>query len=132
MGVIYAKDGAVRPEEVHELLREGGFLRPLDDPERTQRMLDNGSFYITARDGEGLVGFIRILTDYAFYGMVTEVAVAPTHKGQGVGKELVRQAREIATPQATLILVSSEEGQAFYEHLGWQRMDRGFRLRRDG
>ncbi len=131
MSVTYQKDGPVQPEEVHQLLRSGGFLRPLDDPGRTQRMLDNGSFYITARDDDALVGFIRILTDYAFYGMVTEVAVTPTHKGEGVGKELLRQAREHATPQATLILVSSEEGEAFYEHLGWQRMDRGFRLHRD-
>ncbi len=131
MSVTYQKDGPVQPEEVHQLLRSGGFLRPLDDPARTQRMLDNGSFYITARDGDALVGFIRILTDYAYYGMVTEVAVTPTHKSQGVGKELLRQAREHSTPQATLILVSSEEGEAFYEHLGWQRMDRGFRLRRD-
>jgi GNAT superfamily N-acetyltransferase len=103
----------------------------MNDEGRTQRMLDNGSFYITARDGDELVGFIRVLTDYAYYGIVTEVAVAPTHKGQGVGKELLREAREFSTPQATLILVSSEEGAPFYEHMGWQKMDRGYRLRRD-
>lgn len=104
----------------------------MDDESRTQRMLDNGSFYITAREGESLVGFIRVLTDYAYYGIVTEVVVAPTHKGQGVGKEMLRQVREFATPQATLVLVSSEEGAPFYEHLGWAKMDRSYRLRRDG
>ena len=131
MSVIYVKDGSVQPEEIHTLLLNGGFLRPLNDRERTQRMLDNASFYITARDGDALVGFIRVLTDYVYYGMVTEVAVAPTHKGQGVGKELLNQAREYSTTRAALILASSEEGEAFYEHLGWQRLDRGFRLRRE-
>ncbi len=131
MEISYVKDGPVLPEEVHALLRNGGFLRPLDDLQRTQRMLDNASFYITVRDGAMLVAFTRILTDYAYYGVVTEVAVAKSHKAHGIGKELLRQAREYATPQVTLILTSSEEGQPFYEHLGWQQMDRGFRLRRE-
>ena len=132
MSVTYTKDGPVSAEEVHTLLRNGGFRRPLDDPARTQRMLENASLYITARDGGALVGFVRLLTDYAYYGIVTEVAVAPSHKGQGVGKELLRQAREHSSPQVTLVLASSEEGESFYEHLGWERMDRGYRLRRDG
>ncbi|MDA1035528.1 MAG: GNAT family N-acetyltransferase [Chloroflexi bacterium] len=121
----------MQPQEVHALLGNGGFPRPFDDPERTQRMLDNASFYITVRDRDTLVGFTRVLTDYAYYGIVVEVAVAPSHKGRGVGQELLRQAREYATPQVTLILASSEEGESFYEHLGWQKMDRGFRLRRE-
>ncbi len=131
MSVTYTKDGPVQPQEVHALLGNGGFPRPFDDPERTQRMLDNASFYITVRDEDTLVGFTRVLTDYAYYGIVVEVAVAPSHKGRGVGQELLRQAREYATPQVTLILASSEEGESFYEHLGWQKMNRGFRLRRE-
>jgi GNAT superfamily N-acetyltransferase len=130
MALRYLTDGPVEPEEILALLGNGGFPRPLDDPARTRKMLENGSFYITVRDGYALVGWTRVLTDYVYYGLVTEVAVAPSHKGQGIGKEMLRIAREIATPQATLVLTSSEEGDPFYAHLGWENAGRAYRLRR--
>jgi ribosomal protein S18 acetylase RimI-like enzyme len=130
MALSYLTDGPVEPEEILALLGKGGFPRPLDDPERTRKMLENGSFYITVRDGSEMVGWVRVLTDYVYYGLITEVAVAPSHKGQGVGKEMLRIAREVATPQVTLVLTSSEEGEPFYAHLGWERADRAYRLRR--
>jgi ribosomal protein S18 acetylase RimI-like enzyme len=131
MALSYLTDGPVKPAEILALLGQGGFPRPLDDPERTQKMLDNGSFYVTVRtDHDELVGWIRVLTDYVYYGLVTEVAVAPSHKGQGVGKEMLRIVRDVVTPKVTLVLTSSEEGEPFYAHLGWQRADRAYRQRR--
>ena len=130
MAISYETNGAVTPQEVLALLGQGGFPRPLNDPERARAMLDNASFYITARDEGEMVGWVRVLTDYVYYGIVTEVAVAPSHKGKGVGKEMLRIARETATPKATLVLVSSEEGAPFYDHLGWEHARRAFRLRR--
>jgi len=130
MAITYETNGAVTPEELLALLAHGGFPRPLDDPARIQAMLDNGSFRIVVREGDQLVGFVRVLTDYVYYGLVAEVAVAPSHKGKGVGKEMLRVAREIATPNVTLVLTSSEEGAPFYAHLGWQCADRAYRLRR--
>ena len=130
MTLSYLTNGPVEPEEVLALLGNGGFPRPLDNPERTQKMLENGSFHITVRDGEELIGWTRVLTDYVYYGLVTEVAVAPSHKGQGVGKEMLRLVREVATPRATLVLTSSEEGDPFYAHLGWEQAGRAYRLPR--
>ena len=130
MAVTYETNGKVEPREILQLLAHGGFPRPLNDPERTQKMLDNCSFYVTAREGDQLVGFTRCLTDYAYYGLVPEVAVAPSHKGKGVGRELLRIVRETATPRATLLLTSSDEGLTFYDHLGWERDAKAFRLRR--
>jgi GNAT superfamily N-acetyltransferase len=128
--LVYEIDGAVESEEILVLLRNGGFLRPLDDPERTRQMVENGTFHVTVREAGELIGWTRVLTDFVYYGLVMEVAVAPTHKGQGVGREMLRMARETATGKVTLVLISSEEGDPFYEHLGWQRADRARRLRR--
>lgn len=130
MPLIYAIDGPVEPDEILTLLGYGGFPRPLDDPARTRKMVENGSFHVTARDKDILIGWVRVLTDYVYYGLVTEVAVAPSHKGQGVGREMLRLVGEKATPKVTLVLTSSEEGDAFYDHLGWQRASRARRLRR--
>jgi GNAT superfamily N-acetyltransferase len=130
MALSFLTDGPVEPEEILSLLGQGGFPRPLNDPDRTRKMLENGSFYVTVRDESALVGWIRVLTDYVYYGLVTEVAVAPSHKGQGVGKEMLRIAREVASPQVTLVLTSSAEGEPFYAHLGWERAERAYRQRR--
>ena len=130
MAIVYEVGGAVEPEEILVLLRQGGFPRPMGDLDRVRKMVENGSFHFTVREGSELVGFLRVLTDYVYYGIVTEVAVAPSHKGQGVGRELLRSAREEAGDLVTFVLTSSEEGDPFYEHLGWDRIDRGRRQRR--
>ena len=75
-------------------------------------------------------GIVRGLTDYACYAIVTELAVAKTHKQQGVGRELLRRFREAVSDRCAIILSSSQEGHTFYEHLGWEHMARAWRLPR--
>ena len=131
MTTRYEVDGAVEVAEVRALLQHGGFRRPLDDDGRIARMLDNASLRIVVRDDdERLVGFTRVITDYAYYGLVVEVVVAPDLKGHGIGREMLRRVREAVGDQVTLVLVSSVEGDPFYEHLGWERIPRGWRQSR--
>jgi GNAT superfamily N-acetyltransferase len=42
-----------------------------------------------AYDGGAQVGFARVVTDYATFGYVADVFVIPSHRGAGVGKELM-------------------------------------------
>ena len=55
MAVAYELDISPAPKEVAELLIDGGFLRPLDNLERVQRMLDNGNITVTVRSGNRLI-----------------------------------------------------------------------------
>jgi GNAT superfamily N-acetyltransferase len=130
MTIVFATNGPIQPREAIDLLHEGAFTRPMDDESRVQRMFDNGSFVITARDGGRLVGFTRGITDFAYQCLIAEVVVAKTHKGTGIGKEMLRLAREEAGPEVNLILNSSAEGHAFYEHLGWEPVPRAWRTPR--
>jgi GNAT superfamily N-acetyltransferase len=130
MTIAFATNGPIQPSEAVGLLRDGGFTRPIDDESRVQRMFDNGSFVITARDDGRLVGFTRGITDFAYQCLIAEVVVAKTHKGTGVGKEMLRLAREAAGPEVNMMLNSSAEGHAFYEHLGWEPVVRAWRTPR--
>ena len=131
MNLTYTLGGAITPNEAASLLRETNFLRPLDDPARVQRMIDNADVLITARDGSGvLAGFVRALTDFAFYCLVAEIAVSPDHQGKGIGRELLRRLREATGDQVNMVLNASESGDTFYGHLGWEKLERGWRLRR--
>jgi GNAT superfamily N-acetyltransferase len=44
-----------------------------------------------ARDAHGgLIGFGRLVTDYATFAWLADVVVLPEHRGKGIGRELVR------------------------------------------
>jgi GNAT superfamily N-acetyltransferase len=42
-----------------------------------------------AFDGDQQVGFARVISDYATYAYVSDVFVVPSHRGRGVGKQLM-------------------------------------------
>ena len=130
MSIVYSTNDMPNATEVTDLLRAGGFNRPLDDLTRVERMLRNASVIVTARDEGALIGVVRGLADYAVYALVTELAVAAPYKRMGIGRELLRLFREQAGEECTIILHSSEEGHAFYGHIGWDNIDRTWRLPR--
>ena len=85
---------------------------------KTQEALSR-TLNITARDGEKLVGCLRILTDGYFFGTITELLVLPEYRRQGVGSSLLRLAKE-HTP--TMLYFGSQPGvEAFYEKNGCQK-----------
>ncbi len=130
MTITYSTNDMPSAAEVADLLRAGGFNRPLDDLGRVERMLRNADVIVTARDGGTLVGIVRGLADFAVYALVTELAVAAPYKRSGIGRELLRLFREQASDECAIILHSSEEGHAFYGHLGWDNLTRSWRLPR--
>ena len=88
------------------------------DLEKTRGALSR-TLNITARDGEKLVGCLRILTDGYFFGTITELLVLPEYRRQGVGSSLLRLAKE-HTP--TMLYFGSQPGvEAFYEKNGCQK-----------
>ena len=88
------------------------------DLEKTRGALSR-TLNITARDGEKLVGCLRILTDGYFFGTITELLVLPEYRRQGVGSSLLRLAKE-HTP--TMLYFGSQPGvETFYESNGCQK-----------
>jgi GNAT superfamily N-acetyltransferase len=53
------------------------------------RALDH-SLCFAALDGEALAGFARVITDYATFAYLADVFVLPTHRGQGIAKQLMQ------------------------------------------
>ena len=66
MTISYSLDLIPEPKEVAELLIECGFLRPLEDLQRVQRMLDHGNITVTVRNNDRLVGFCRAISDGSY------------------------------------------------------------------
>ena len=103
----------------NEFIRFANQVWPGDyDEEKTEAALKR-TINITARDGETLVGCLRILTDGCFFGTITELLVLPAYRRQGIGSRLLQMAIE-HTP--TMLYFGAQPGlEPFYEKNGCER-----------
>jgi GNAT superfamily N-acetyltransferase len=58
-------------------------------PRETVERAVRHSLCFGAFDGDQQVGFARVISDYATYAYISDVFVVPSHRGRGVGKQLM-------------------------------------------
>lgn len=74
---------------------------------------------ITARDSNKLIGCVRILTDYVFFGTITEILVLPEYQNKGIGKTLMELVQK-ETP-TNLYFGAQPQAEEFYDKIGCQK-----------
>lgn len=89
-----------------------------------QYLRRNRGLCFVARDGRLLVGAIMCGHD-GRRGYLTHMAVAESHRRQGLGTELVNRSmaglKRAGIPKCNLfVLANNQLGQAFWRRLGWQ------------
>lgn len=104
--------------------------RPIDQPERIQKMLDHGNLMVTAWAGDQVVGVSRAVTDFSFCCYLSDLAVDRTFQHQGIGKELVRLTHEAAGMETQLILLAAPAATGYYPKIGMSRFEHCFVLNR--
>ena len=82
-------------DQVIDLYRDStlGERRPIDDRAIVEAMLRHANLVVTAWEGERLVGLSRTLTDFAYVGYLSDLAVALSHQKLGIGTELMARTR---------------------------------------
>lgn len=88
------------------------------DPQLTRAALRK-TINLTARDGETLVGCLRILSDGYFFGTITELLVLPAYQKQGIGSRLLQLAK--AHTPTMLYFGAQPQAEAFYQKNGCQK-----------
>ena len=73
---------------IHHFLCDESYWAANIPLELVRTSIEN-SLCFGAYEGGGQVGFARVITDYATFGYVADVFVAPSHRGAGVGRELM-------------------------------------------
>jgi len=124
--IIYKTNEEITAEQLSQVFRASGIIRPVDDLPRLQKMLDNGDILITAWDDDKLVGVARSITDFSYCCYLSDLAVDKSYQSLGIGKELVRQTQLQITDEVVLILLSSPIAMEFYPHIGFQKIENGF------
>ena len=133
MPVSYQLEPDLTTEAFIDLLERSGLSerRPLEDPSRVLRMLENSDLILTARDEETfLIGISRCVTDFALCCYCSDLAVDRRWQGQGIGKELLHRSRDAAGEDCLFHLLSSPSAMGYYPHVGLEKFDMCFGIRR--
>jgi len=72
---------------------------------------------VSAYDGSALVGSGRVMSDGILYAVVFDMVVAPTHRGRGIGSEILRRLLALCEDAGIrdILLFSAKGVQEFYE-----------------
>ena len=92
--------------------------------ERISKLVNNAAISITARTENGkIVGVLFGLTDFAYWLYVTDLGVDRSYTGQGIGRDLMKTAHEIAGGEKDIAvyLIANKNAIPFYEKLGMEK-----------
>ena len=92
--------------------------------ERISKLVNNAAISLTARNENGdIVGVLFGLTDFAYWLYVTDLGVDRSYTGQGIGRNLMKTAHEIAGGEKDIAvyLIANKNAIPFYEKLGMEK-----------
>lgn len=113
-------------EELQELYQMYGWWedRELDD---IRRAVDHTDEVVSIREVESgrLLASGRVLTDYVYSGKILDVIVDESHRGEGLGKQVIEAIKEHPKLQAVEVLtLNCRAGLVpFYENCGFRVHD---------
>ena len=94
--------------------------------DRIAKLVTTVSISLVARNEQGvIVGVLFGLTDFAYWLYVTDLGVDRDYEGQGIGRQLMKTAHEIAGGEKDIAvyLIANEDAIPFYEKLGMKKAD---------
>jgi GNAT superfamily N-acetyltransferase len=109
-----------------EPARLQGFFEGWPSPPSPERHLDllRGSYRICLAREPGsrqIVGFANAISDGVLYAFIPLLEVLPSHRGRGIGSELIRRLLDELDDFYAVDLMCDPELQPFYERFGMQR-----------
>jgi len=115
--IQYTVNGPFRPEEVQALFNSTGLIK-LQPLSRLLGAITGSSAYITARAGDKLIGFGRLLTDYHSIAYINYMAVDPAYQRKGVGKAILEKLVE-ASGDVERVFLYTDTADSFYMRHGF-------------
>lgn len=126
--IVYRSNIKITAEQFIDLLNRStlGERRPVNEPERIQKMLDHGNVLITAWQNELLVGISRALTDFSFCCYLSDLAVDQQFQHKGIGKKLIDLTHEVSGEQTMLLLLAAPAARDYYPKVNMERFEHCF------
>lgn len=137
MKLLHRSDVVPELKAIAELYDAAKLRRPTSDLARLKRMFQGSNVVLTVweepekRGVRRLVALLRGWTDYAYDGYICDLAVHPDFQKLGLGKELLERAQSLGRPDVQWVLQASVIAERYYEHIGWQKIENGWKWPRD-
>lgn len=126
--IRYAVSARLDPAELGQLLAAAAGSRYTDA--MLAGLIDGSTAYVTARAGDRLVGFGRLLSDGAVTAYINNMAVSPDFQDQGIGGTLLDMLVETAGAVKSIYLYT-DTADAFYLRHGFQPSEKRLYVRRN-
>jgi GNAT superfamily N-acetyltransferase len=135
MPIQYLRSADLGADDLNDVLRRSGQAerRPVDDPSRIRKMLENSNLVVVAKDADtgAIVGVARSVTDFSYCCYLSDLAVDKLYQGQGIGRRLIEETRRIVGPESMCLLLSAPDAMGFYKAIGMPRADNAFLYSRE-
>lgn len=132
MDISYQLEPELEPAEMIDLLVRSTLAerRPIDEPGTIQDMIRHADIVLTARIDGKLVGLSRAITDFSYCTYLSDLAVDEAFQRRGIGRELIARTRAAAGLDTTLILLAAPKAENYYPHIGLERHNSCWIIRR--
>lgn len=116
--VTFSEKKSLQPEQLLTLFQQAPWAkgRTLDD---AREMLRHTDVALCAWDGDRLVGFGRVLTDFVYRATIWDVIVDEAYQKQGIGAEIVQRILHHPRLKKVELFWLCTRRPGFYEKLGF-------------
>ena len=116
------KETSVSIDDVLHLYQAVGWTNYTNQPQMLAQALSHSLATYLARDGEEVVGLVRLIGDGFSSVFVQDLIVLPTYQRQGIGSTLMKRALADYKDayQVQLATEESEKTLGFYRSLGFE------------
>ena len=118
------KETSVSIDDVLHLYQAVGWTNYTNQPQMLAQALSHSLATYLARDGEKIVGLVRLVGDGFSSVFVQDLIVLPSYQRQGIGSDLMKQALSDYkdTYQIQLATEQTEKNLEFYRSLGFEAL----------
>ncbi len=122
--ITVRKQGVVKLDDVLHLYQAVGWTNYTNQPQMLEQALSHSLATYLARDGEKIVGLVRLVGDGFSSVFVQDLIVLPTYQRQGIGSDLMKEALGDYKDayQVQLVTEETEKNLGFYRSLGFETL----------
>ena len=118
------KESSVSIDDVLHLYQAVGWTNYTNQPQMLEQSLAHSLAIYVARDGEKIVGLVRLVGDGFSSVFVQDLIVLPSYQRQGIGSDLMKEALGDYKDayQVQLVTDQTEKTLGFYRSLGFETL----------
>ena len=122
--ITIKKQEIVKLEDVLHLYQAVGWTNYTNQPQMLEQGLSHSLATYLARDGEEIVGLVRLVGDGFSSVFVQDLIVLPSYQRQGIGSDLMKEALADYKDayQIQLATEQTEKNLGFYRSLGFETL----------